>query len=100
EVEAGMQWPDVIRAYLTRPGGMHSPWGIRQKQTGADRLTIGGAISANIHGRGLTAAPFISDLESLAASATGVTPTSSISTSKATMRRSISAWDTPCTVER
>jgi hypothetical protein len=65
EVEAGTQWPDVIRAYLTRPGGMYSPWGIRQKQTGADRLTIGGAVSANIHGRGLTAPPFIADLESL-----------------------------------
>jgi FAD binding domain-containing protein len=65
DVEAGIQWPDVIRAYLTRPGGMNSPWGIRQKQTGADRLTIGGAVAANIHGRGLTAPPFIGDLESL-----------------------------------
>ncbi len=65
EVESGIQWPDVIRAYLTRPEGMHSPWGIRQKQTGADRLTIGGAVAANIHGRGLTAPPFIDDLESL-----------------------------------
>src|SRR5215469_11934124 len=65
EVEAGILWPDVIRAYLTRPGGMRSPWGIRQKQTGADRLTIGGAVAANIHGRGLTAPPFIDDLESL-----------------------------------
>lgn len=65
EVEAGIQWPDVIRAYLTRPGGMRSRWGIRQKQTGADRLTIGGAVSANIHGRGLTAPPFIGDLEAL-----------------------------------
>jgi FAD/FMN-containing dehydrogenase len=65
EVEAGIQWPDVIRAYLSRPGGMHSPWGIRQKQTGADRLTIGGAVAANIHGRGLAAPPFIADLESL-----------------------------------
>lgn len=65
EVEAGIQWPDVIRAYLARPGGLHCPWGIRQKQTGADRLTIGGAIAANIHGRGLTAPPFIGDLESL-----------------------------------
>src|SRR6266478_155239 len=65
EVEAGIQWPDGIRAFLTRPGGMHSRWGIRQKQTGADRLTIGGAVGANIHGRGLTAPPFIGDLESL-----------------------------------
>jgi|SRR5579871_1180858 len=65
EVEAGILWPDVIRAYLTRPGGMQSPWGIRQKQTGADRLTMGGAVAANIHGRGLTAPPFVGDLDSL-----------------------------------
>jgi UDP-N-acetylenolpyruvoylglucosamine reductase len=65
EVEAGILWPDVIRAYLAGPGGMNSRWGIRQKQTGADRLTIGGAVGANIHGRGLTAPPFVSDLESL-----------------------------------
>jgi FAD/FMN-containing dehydrogenase len=65
EVEAGIQWPDVIRGYLARPGGMQSPWGIRQKQTGADRLTVGGAVAANIHGRCLSAAPFVADLESL-----------------------------------
>lgn len=65
EVEAGIQWPDVIRAYLACPGGRRSPWGIRQKQTGADRLTIGGAVGANIHGRGLTMPPFVDDLESL-----------------------------------
>src|SRR5580700_4999229 len=39
--------------------------GIRQRQTGADRLTIGGAIGANIHGRVLTSPPFVDDLESL-----------------------------------
>jgi FAD binding domain-containing protein len=65
EVETGILWPDVIRAYLTCPGGMQSPWGIRQKQTGADRLTIGGAVAANIHGRGLTSPPFVGDLDSL-----------------------------------
>lgn len=64
-VEAGITWPDVIRAYLIRPHGGRSPWGIRQKQTGADRLTLGGAVSANIHGRCLAAAPFIQDIESL-----------------------------------
>jgi FAD/FMN-containing dehydrogenase len=64
-VEAGITWPDVIRAYLIRPDGGRSPWGIRQKQTGADRLTVGGAVAANIHGRCLAAAPFIQDLESL-----------------------------------
>ncbi len=65
EVEAGIQWPGVLRAYLGRPGGMRCPWGIRQKQTGADRLTIGGAVAANIHGRCLSTPPFVDDLESL-----------------------------------
>ena len=63
EVEAGITWPDVIRGYLARATA--SRWGIRQKQTGADRLTIGGAIAANIHGRCLAARPFIEDIESL-----------------------------------
>jgi FAD/FMN-containing dehydrogenase len=65
QVEAGITWPDVIRGYLARPNGKTSLWGIRQKQTGADRLTIGGAVAANIHGRCLTAPPFIGDIESL-----------------------------------
>lgn len=64
-VEAGITWPDVIRSYLVHSDAAISPWGIRQKQTGADRLTIGGAVAANIHGRCLTAGPFIEDLESL-----------------------------------
>ena len=64
-VEAGITWPDVIRGYLVRADAAGSPWGIRQKQTGADRLTIGGAVAANIHGRCLTAGPFVEDVESL-----------------------------------
>jgi len=36
-----------------------------QKQTAADRISIGGTISANAHGRGLTMKPFVSDVESL-----------------------------------
>ena len=63
--QAGITWPDLIRHYVVaqRDGGY--AWGIRQKQTGADRLTIGGAVSANIHGRGLAYAPFVSDIEAL-----------------------------------
>ncbi len=41
-----------------------SPWGIRQKQTGAHHLTVGGALAANIHGRGLTCPPFSADVVS------------------------------------
>jgi FAD/FMN-containing dehydrogenase len=65
EVEAGITWPDVIRGYLALQRGSTPSFGIRQKQTGADRLTVGGAVAANIHGRGLTAQPFIADLEGL-----------------------------------
>lgn len=64
-VEAGATWPDLMRGYLSRQAGQTLQWGIRQKQTGADALTIGGAIAANIHGRGLACPPFSADVESL-----------------------------------
>ena len=64
EVEAGIQWPEVI-AYLTeKQAGSERPWGIIQKQTGADRLSIGGALAANVHGRGLAMKPVVGDIES------------------------------------
>ena len=65
EVEAGITWPDLIRGYLALQRGPGPAFGIRQKQTGADRLTLGGAVAANIHGRGLTARPFVADVEGL-----------------------------------
>jgi len=64
EVQAGIQWPQLIE-YLSEAGNEDGvSWAIRQKQTGADRLSIGGALAANAHGRGLTMAPFVSDVES------------------------------------
>jgi FAD/FMN-containing dehydrogenase len=64
EVEAGLQWPELL-AYLTSTqAGRERVWTFAQKQTGADRLTMGGSLSANIHGRGLTLPPFIVDVES------------------------------------
>jgi FAD/FMN-containing dehydrogenase len=71
-VEAGIEWPDLIEELhrLQQPSQPRTradepaPWSIVQKQTGADRLTIGGALSANIHGRGLTLAPIVSNVES------------------------------------
>ena len=65
EVEAGIQWPALIEYLETAQTEVGRPWTIAQKQTGADRLSIGGAISANAHGRGLTMRPFIADLDSL-----------------------------------
>ncbi|MFL6551118.1 MAG: FAD-binding oxidoreductase [Povalibacter sp.] len=64
-VQAGITWPDLIRAYVVKQHDLPNAWGIRQKQTGADRLTIGGAVAANIHGRGLAYAPFVEDIEAL-----------------------------------
>jgi len=64
-VESGITWSELMRGYLALQAGERHQWGIRQKQTGADSLTIGGAIAANIHGRGLDCAPFSCDVESL-----------------------------------
>lgn len=60
-VDAGIQWPELIAATSAARGPL--AWGIRQKQTGADRLTLGGALSANIHGRGLRMPPIVADVE-------------------------------------
>jgi FAD/FMN-containing dehydrogenase len=63
-VEAGATWPELMRGYLSLQANDPAPRGIRQKQTGADQLTIGGALAANIHGRGLTCPPFSADVVS------------------------------------
>ena len=63
-VEAGIDWPRLVNHLLWVGAGQPHQWGIIQKQTGADRLTIGGALAANIHGRGLGLRPFIDDVES------------------------------------
>jgi FAD/FMN-containing dehydrogenase len=63
--QAGITWPDLMRHYVVAQRDGSSAWGIRQKQTGADRLTLGGAVAANIHGRGLAYAPFVEDLEAV-----------------------------------
>ena len=63
EAEAGIQWPELIRAYLEAQGETKQQWGIAQKQTGADTFTLGGSLSSNVHGRGLTMKPLISNVE-------------------------------------
>ena len=64
EVEAGIQWPALIAHLASAQVGSQPQWAIAQKQTGADRLSIGGAIAANVHGRGLALRPFVADVES------------------------------------
>ncbi|HRK34522.1 MAG TPA: FAD-binding oxidoreductase [Candidatus Hydrogenedentes bacterium] len=65
EVEAGITWPKLVAELHRLQGDHDAPWTIAQKQTGADRLTIGGAVAANIHGRGLRMKPFVDDIEAL-----------------------------------
>ena len=64
DAQAGVQWPELVERLIATQKGHRRPWGIIQKQTGADRLSLGGAIGANIHGRGLKFKPFIGDVES------------------------------------
>src|SRR4051794_17104631 len=42
ELEAGIQWPALIEYLQETQVGAEPQWGIAQKQTGADRLSIGG----------------------------------------------------------
>jgi FAD/FMN-containing dehydrogenase len=63
-VEAGIDWPALVNHLLWSGAGQPHAWGIVQKQTGADRLSIGGALSANVHGRGLRLRPIVADVES------------------------------------
>ncbi len=65
EVEGGIMWPDLISSLQKMQEGEKQQWSIAQKQSGCDRLSIGGAVAANVHGRGLKMAPFIQDIEEL-----------------------------------
>ena len=63
-VEAGIHWPELIAACRKAEPGSAQQWAIAQKQTGGDRMSIGGALAANVHGRGLRMRPIIADVES------------------------------------
>lgn len=63
-VEAGIQWPELIEYLQRAQTGQDQAWAIREKQTGVDRVSLGGSLAANIHGRGLRHPPIISDVES------------------------------------
>ena len=66
EAEAGIMWPALIAWMYARQEGQTRRWGIIQKQTGADRLTLGGALSANVHGRVLGRGPIVTDVVAFA----------------------------------
>jgi len=61
-VESGIEWPELIQGYSNLQKDAVT-WGIRQKQGGGNRMTLGGALAANAHGHCLGAAPMIGDVE-------------------------------------
>ncbi|MBI1755960.1 MAG: FAD-binding oxidoreductase [Fimbriimonas ginsengisoli] len=64
-VEAGVEWPDLVEQVAQRQPGVTDYWTIRCKQTGADKLTLGGAVAANAHGRTLKHPPVVADIDEL-----------------------------------
>jgi FAD/FMN-containing dehydrogenase len=64
EVEAGIEWPQLLDHLMNAQVGREKQWGIMQKQTGADRLSVGGALASNVHGRGLKFKPIIDQVDS------------------------------------
>lgn len=62
-MQGGIMWPDVKR-YLAEMEGEHGErkWEIHQKQTGADWLSVAGAISVNAHGNVLDRGPISRDV--------------------------------------
>lgn len=64
QIEAGIEWPDLIAYLICEQATDPQQWGIREKQTGVDNVSLGGSLAANVHGRGLQFPPIIGDVES------------------------------------
>lgn len=64
-IEAGADWPAMIAASHAMVSHTGVCFGIRQKQTGVDAVTLAGSISANAHGRGLLMQPMGDDIEDI-----------------------------------
>jgi FAD/FMN-containing dehydrogenase len=64
EVGAGIHWPQLMDLLDQQQAGTANRWGIREKQTGVDNVSLAGSLASNIHGRGLRFPPMISDIES------------------------------------
>lgn len=63
EIEAGMNWSQIVDYLQKSQAGSKAPWTIIQKQTGCNNLSIGGSLAANGHGRGLQLPPLVSNLQ-------------------------------------
>ena len=62
--QSGVTWPELVRWLHKSQAGADETLSIIQKQTGADEMTLGGALSSNIHGRVLGRRPIVADIES------------------------------------
>ena len=62
-VQSGVTWPELVRWLHDAQRGTADMLSIIQKQTGADEMTLGGALSSNIHGRVLGRRPIVADIE-------------------------------------
>ena len=61
--QSGVTWPELVRWLRESQTGADEALSIIQKQTGADEMTLGGALSSNIHGRVLGRRPIVADIE-------------------------------------
>ncbi|MCE9593627.1 MAG: FAD-binding oxidoreductase [Planctomycetes bacterium] len=64
-IGAGADWRRIVVATRSQDASGGPAWAIRQKQTGADELTLGGSVACNAHGRGLAMGPIVEDVESM-----------------------------------
>lgn len=63
-LEVGSWWFDLVSGLRAmQPPEADRRWSIVQKRAGADRLSIGGALAANGHGRRLTYRPIMQDVD-------------------------------------
>ncbi len=64
EVEAGIEWPELVEYTRKTQTGSAQQWAIAQKQGGGDHFAIGGTLGANAHGHTLNRKPIIGDVVS------------------------------------
>lgn len=62
-VQSGIRWSALLSELETLQRKDKTPWGINQKQTGLNSLTVGGTLGCNAHGQGLLLKPFVGDIE-------------------------------------